>query len=108
MRAVCALVFAGVCIAGCAYNPPITEQAREELAKPIDCTTAATDIRVLETEKASCDEQVKSGVKMIVPASAARSILHRDYLNREEVATGEYNRDIDAKIKEIKEVCGLQ
>ena len=67
----------------------LTKPGRYELGKPIDCSTAQQDIQILENEKASSSEQAKAGIKMIVPAAAARSILHRDYLNRGEVATGE-------------------
>jgi len=108
MKLFSVLVFIVLFIAGCAYNPPISEEAKYELEKPVDCSTAALDIQILESEKASSTAQAKSGIKMIVPASAARSILHRDYLDREEVATGQYNRDIEAKIKEIKDKCSLQ
>jgi hypothetical protein len=78
-----------VFVAGCAYRPSVTDEARYELGKPIDCSTAQQDIQILENEKAFSSEQAKAGIKMIVPAAAARSILHRDYLNRGEVATGE-------------------
>jgi hypothetical protein len=97
-----------VFVAGCAYSPAVPDEAKYELAKPIDCATAQQDIQILESEKASSSEQAKSGIKMIVPAAAARSILHRDYLNREEVATGQYNSDIEAKIAEIKNKCGIE
>jgi hypothetical protein len=44
---------------------------------------------------------------MFVPAAAARAILHGDYMERGEVATGEYNQAIDDKIQQIKQECGL-
>ncbi|MDD5044850.1 MAG: hypothetical protein PHU91_01820 [Candidatus Omnitrophica bacterium] len=108
MKGVSVLVCSTIFIAGCAYNPPIPPEAEEELAKPIDCLTATEDIRILESEKISSTEQAKAGVKMIVPAAAARSILHRDYLDRAEVTSGQYNRDIDNKIQKIKDACGLK
>lgn len=97
-------------IAGCAgagYNPPISDEAQYDLSKPIDCSNAKQDIETLENEKADVTEQARSGVKMFVPAAAARAVLHGDYRERKEVATGEYNQDIDNKIKEIKQKCGL-
>lgn len=108
MKLLLVSVFVICFVAGCAYNPSIPDEAKYELEKPVDCSTAASDIQILESEKASSAKQAESGIKMIVPAAAARSILHHDYLGREEVATGQYNRDIDAKIKEIKDRCGLQ
>jgi hypothetical protein len=98
-----------VLIAGCAgpgYQAPISDQAKYDLSKPIDCSTSKQDIETLEREKADVTDQAKSGVKMFVPAAAARAVLHGDYLDRKEVATGEYNQDIDNKIKEIKQRCG--
>lgn len=93
-----------VCFAG--YRPPISDEAKYDIEKPIDCTRAKEDIATLESEKADLTEQAKAGAKMFVPAAAARAILHRDYQERAEVATGEYNQAIDNKIKEIKEKCG--
>lgn len=108
MRLMFLFFFVFVFVAGCAYKSSIPDQTRYDLEKPIDCSTAQQDIQILESEKASSTQQALAGVKMVVPASAARGILHRDYLNRGEVATGEYNRDIDAKIKEIKTNCGIE
>lgn len=94
--------------AGCrGYKQPIPDQVKYDLSKPVDCNSAREDIKVLEQEKAQVAEQAKAGVKMFVPAAAARSILHGDYLDQKEVATGEYNQAIDDKIKLIKERCGL-
>lgn len=93
---------------GSGYKAPISDEAKYDLSKPIDCRTAKEDIEILEKEKTDMAEQTKAGVKMFVPASAARAILHRDYLNRAEVAMGEYNQDIDNKIKEIKTSCNIE
>lgn len=86
----------------------IPEVAKEELAKPVDCITAETDIQILENEKVSSEDQMKSGVKMFVPASAAKAILKGQYIDRGMVATGQYNEDIERKIKEIKATCGIK
>jgi len=102
------LLFLASVSAGCAYKPAISREAKEELQKPVDCGRAEEDIKTLESEKAAISDEVKSGAKMFVPASAVRGILHGDYIDRERVATGQYNSDIDAKIKEIKITCGLE
>jgi Na+-transporting methylmalonyl-CoA/oxaloacetate decarboxylase gamma subunit len=86
----------------------IPDEAKQEIAKPIDCSMAQEDIQVLENEKVSSSDQLKSGVKMFVPASAAKAILKGQYLDRGMVATGQYNQDIDNKIKEIKSSCGIK
>ncbi len=102
-----ALFLSGL-VSGCLpYKKAISNEARYDLAKPIDCTTAVEDIKVLEGEKASIEEQAKSGVGMVVPVAAARAILHGDYRDRKQVLSGEYNSDIDEKIKEIKKRCNL-
>ena len=44
---------------------------------------------------------------MVLPAAAVVAILGRDMGNRAEVATGAYNDDLDAKITEIRQTCGL-
>ncbi|MDD2927297.1 MAG: hypothetical protein PHE30_00400 [Candidatus Omnitrophica bacterium] len=103
-----AVVFILVCAAGCRpYIPPISAQTKDDLSRPIDCSRAREDIQALEQEKAEVAEQAKAGVKMFVPAAAARAILHGDYLDREKVASGEYNQDIDNKIQQIKEKCSI-
>ncbi len=108
-------LFLGLCvffvIVGCGqlrnYKEPISDQAKYDIDRPIDCATAQADIQTLEGEKVSSSDQAKAGIKMVVPASAARGILHGDYLDRGKVATGEYNDAIDAKIKKIKDTCNI-
>jgi len=93
---------------GCrSYTPTISNQDEYDLAKPIECSRAEEDIKTLEQEKVEASEQLKAGVKMFVPAAAARAILHGDYYNRASVATGEYNQAIDNKIGQIKQECGI-
>ncbi|MFA6378738.1 MAG: hypothetical protein WCX16_03030 [Candidatus Omnitrophota bacterium] len=101
----------GVCVfllvVGCRYTSPISDQVKSDLERPINCATAQADIQTLEAEKVSASQQAKSGIKMVVPAAAARSILHGDYLDSGKVATGEYNAAIDEKISKIRSFCGL-
>jgi hypothetical protein len=106
----CVIVF----LAGCGrlqsrmHKDEIPQEAKEDLAKPVDCSMAKEDIQTLEAEKVSADDQLKSGVKMFVPASAAKAILKGQYLDRGKVATGQYNQDLDKKIHEIKAACGIK
>jgi len=101
------LILIFIFLTGCtAYKPAISDRAKYDLEKPIDCSRAQEDINILEQEKVDVSAQAKAGVKMFVPAAAARSILHGDYRERKEVATGEYNQAIDDKITQIKENCG--
>lgn len=100
-------------LSGCANranlspHPTISEEAKESLEAPINCSTAPQDIAVLEEEKASVGKQILSGVRAVVPFSAAAGILMGDYRDRAEVATGKYNEDIEAKISQIRRKCGI-
>lgn len=99
-----AILFIVMFVVGCAT---ISDQAKYQLEKPVDCSTARYDIKTLESEKASVGKRMLSGVKMVVPASAVIGILRGDWVNRKKVATGEYNRAIDDKIVDIKSSCGI-
>ena len=86
--------------------PTIDPQVRTEMQKPINCSTAHRDVRILEEEKASVGKRMLSGVRSVLPISAVAGILMGDYSDRVAVATGTYNDDIDKKIKQIKNTCG--
>jgi len=88
----------------CARSIP--EEAKESLAKPVDCETAEADVARLEAEKASVAKQVSSGIRSLVPAAAVVGILRGDAKDRASVATGVYNREIETKIDEIRQQCG--
>lgn len=104
------MIFAA--LSGCANRtnlsprPTIDPEAKEALEAPINCSTSERDIQVLEDEKASVGKQILSGVRAVVPFSAAAGILMGDYRERAEVATGKYNEDIEAKIAQIRQKCG--
>ena len=84
----------------------ISSRAKEELAQPINCRTACEDVQILEAEKANMAKQVRAGVGTVAPVSAVMGILSDDWGDRKDVATGEYNLAIEAKIREIKDTCG--
>lgn len=97
---------------GCARKnhspmPTIDDKAKEDLAAPVNCSTARNDIATLEQEKASVAKQIVSGARSVIPFSAAAGIVMGDQRDRVEVATGEYNDKIDAKIAEIRRKCGI-
>lgn len=97
------LVLAAV-LAACA---PISQEAKDELKKPVDCRTAEGDLRVLKQEKASVAKQVLDGVTSMVPAGMIIGAVRGDAGDKLTVATGDYNKAIDAKIAKIKSTCGL-
>ena len=90
--------------AGCS---PISQQAEQNLAKPIDCRTAAGDMRVLQSEKANVMTQIASGVTSLDPAAAVLSTVTGSEVAKLKVASGDYNRMIDEKIAAIKRTCGV-
>ena len=91
---------------GCARSIP--EEVKAEMAKPVDCSTAEQDIATLEAEKASAAEQVSAGARSIIPVGAVAGLLRGDTKDRAAVASGKYNGQLDAKIAEIKQMCGLR
>ncbi len=99
------LVMCGLALAACAG--PISQEAKEGLAKPVNCETGVADIAALESEKASVADQTVAGVKSVVPASAVMGILAGTTKDKAKVATGVYNQELEDKIAEIKATCGL-
>ncbi len=88
-------------------RPSISDDAKAKMNKPVNCATARQDIAELEDEKASVAKQVVSGVRSVVPFSAAAGLLMGDYQDRVEVSSGQYNADLQAKIDQIKMACGI-
>ncbi len=88
-------------------RPSISEDSIVSLDKEINCSTARSDIDILENERASVGRQILSGVRSVIPFSAVAAIIMGDYRERVQVATGQYNDDIESKILEIKSSCGI-
>jgi hypothetical protein len=86
---------------------PISPQAQQDLAKPINCATAEGDVRVLRSKKAHVLTQIASGVTSLVPAAAVMSVATGSEVAKFQVASGDYNRAIDDKIAMIKKTCGV-
>ncbi len=91
---------------GCAMKQKKVEHTLENPA-PVHCASAEGDIRVLESEKASVATRIAEGVTAIVPAGAALGILTWTEPTKIRVATGKYNKMIEARIAKIQEECGL-
>ena len=86
-------------------RPTIDPAVEEQLRSPITCETAKVDIATLENAKASVAKQVLSGVRAVNPFSAAAGVVMGDEQDRLDVASGNYNDRIDAKIAAIKRRC---
>ena len=82
----------------------------KELEKdlPINCATAEGDIRILQHEKSHVAQQIVEGVTAITPAGIVIGAVTGTEGVKLKVATGKYNKMIDARIAEIKEQCGVE
>jgi hypothetical protein len=87
---------------------PISKQAKQDLAKPINCATAEGDIRALNSEKVHVGREIAAGVTAIVPIGLVVNTATGKEGEHFKVATGEYNTMIDKKIAEIKQQCGME
>ncbi len=92
-------------LAGCGS---ISDEAKEGLAKDVDCSTAEEDVALLEKERASTTQRALAGASTVDPTSNVVALVGGNWGDDSEVATGEYNARIDAKIAEIKSTCGLE
>ena len=99
------VVSLAVAMLGCAMK--LKGEEKTAKAMPVNCATADGDVRVLQGEKAHVAERIAMGVSMIYPAGAVVGILTGTEGTKYQVATGEYNAAIDAKIAEIKRECAL-
>ena len=78
------------------------------LKAPVDCFTAKQDIALLEKEKASTAEQAAAGATSVLPIELITGLVSGAAGDKAEVATGEYNKQVVAKIAEIKCTCGIK
>ena len=62
---------------------------------------------MLQSEKANVAQQMAAGLQTIVPTSIVVGLVTGTSGTSAQVENGEYNRMIDARIAEIKSVCGL-
>jgi PBP1b-binding outer membrane lipoprotein LpoB len=104
MSRVGSVAFAIVLLSGCAMGYKKDEAA---LKQPVNCSTAQGDLRTLASEKANLAEEIASGVTMIYPAGLVIGLVTRTEETKYQVATGEYNKMIDARIAEIKTTCKI-
>jgi hypothetical protein len=95
-------------VSGCSTQAPAPEaQVQANLAKPIDCSTAAADIKTLTSEKARTSQEIEDGASSIIPVGAVAHMFGGSEKQGLEIGTGEYNKKLDAKIAEIKSQCNL-
>lgn len=96
-------------VTGCASPAPAPEsQVQGSLAKSIDCSTAAADIKTLTSEKARTSQEIEAGASSIIPVGAVAHMFGGSEKQSLEIGTGEYNKKLDAKISAIKTQCNVQ
>ena len=103
------LMFCGlVVVTGCSTSK--YEKGMQDVHRPMPTNraTAEGDIRMLEHEKAHVQEQILQGASSITPAGAVIGIVTGTERTRMTVGTGEYNRMIDKRIREIKDRYGIE
>jgi hypothetical protein len=84
------------------------KKAEMEAKKPVNCSTAEADIRVLESEKAHTAKRIQMGVTTIIPIGLVAGAVTGTAGTKYRIATGEYNKMLDAKIAEIKSLCVMK
>jgi hypothetical protein len=99
---VCAIAVPAL-LSGCAIQEKKTEQKIENTH--YTCATADGELRVLQSEKETTAERISAGVRSVVPITLVVGLVNATAGVKYRIATGEYNKMIDSKIAEIKEMC---
>lgn len=108
MKALTSMIILSALLAGCSSPAPAPEkEVQANLAKSVDCSTAAADIKTLTGEKARTSQEIKAGASSIIPLGAVAHMFGGSEKESLEVGTGEYNKKLDAKIAEIKKQCNM-
>jgi PBP1b-binding outer membrane lipoprotein LpoB len=108
MKAITTTAVLLVLLAGCAAQAPAPEkEVQANLAKSVNCSTAAADIKTLTSEKARTSQEVEDGASSIIPIGAVAHLFGGSESQSIEIGTGEYNKKLDAKISEIKQQCNI-
>jgi hypothetical protein len=100
-------ILAATSYAGCAFQQ---KEVESELSRPaaINCATAQGDIRLLQHEKAHVVQRIAEGATSIYPAGLVVGLVTGTEKTKLEVAIGDYNKQIDQRIAEIKSACGIE
>jgi hypothetical protein len=92
-------------LGGCASEYKKNTEAAEKM--PVNCATAEGDIRTLQNEKVNAAQQAAAGVGAIAPIGLVVGVVTGTERTKAKVATGDYNKMLDAKIDEIKTTCSI-
>ena len=94
-------------LGGCGSAKQHQETYEKAKEMPVNCDTAEGDLRELQNEKASVGTQIAAGVTTVAPIGLVVGLVRGTAGTKYRVATGEYNKALDAKIAEIKTTCGI-
>lgn len=109
MKLFTSVVFLLALLAGCSTPAPAPEkEVQANLAKPVDCSTAAADIKTLTSEKARASQEMEAGASSIIPVGAVAHMFGSSEKETLEIGTGEYNKKLDAKIADIQKQCNIK
>lgn len=109
MKIATSILIVSVLMAGCSSPAPAPQkEVQANLAKSVDCSTAAADIKALTSEKARTSQEIEAGAGSIIPVGAVAHMFGGSEKESFEIGTGQYNKKLDAKIAEIKQQCNIQ
>jgi hypothetical protein len=81
--------------------------AQDPATQPVSCATAEGDLRVLQSEREHAEKEQLKGVTALSPAGAVLGIVTGTEDDKLEALSGDYIKQIDGKVAEIKAQCGL-
>ena len=92
---------------GCAMQQEQNLNALQNSGR-INCATADGDLRLLQSEKANVAQRIAEGATAIYPAGLVVGLLTGTEGTKLQVATGDYDAQIDQRIAEIQQTCGIR
>lgn len=108
MKVLASCIFLLAFVSACSTQAPAPEkQVQANLTKSIDCSNASADIKTLTGEKARTSQEIEDGATSIIPIGAVAHMFGGSEKQGLEIATGDYNKKLDAKITAIKAQCDL-
>ena len=87
---------------------PNVQAVQQQEAAPVNCATAESDLKTLQSEKVSTAKQIADGVTAITPIGLVAGAATGTEKGKLQIASGDYNQMIDQKIVQIKSTCGIQ
>ena len=102
------LMLAALLLATAGCKGPNVQAVQQQEAAPVNCATAESDLKTLQSEKVSTAKQIADGVTAITPIGLVAGTATGTEKGKLQIASGDYNQMIDQKIVQIKSTCGLQ